>query len=128
MSTPTLELQRSIYGVLTGVLSVPVYDEPPEGASMPYVVIGDITETPALSHNVDGREVLVTVHVWSAYAGAAEAREIAGEVIGTLHRQRITVTGWQPVLLLLEFFDVLRDPGGVVRHGVIRLRGTVYPQ
>jgi len=120
--TSTYELQRTLYSTLSNVLSIPVYDEVPEGVAMPYVVIGDLYETGDPSHDVDGRQVLVTIHVWSNYAGAREAREISGQIIGALQFQELAVSGFRPVPFALDFFDVLRDPSGTYRHGVVRFR------
>ena len=127
MSTSTLELQKAVYAALSAALMVPVYDDIPEGTSPPYVVIGDIAEEGDYSHDTDGRQALVTVHVWSAYRGMKEAREIGGEIISALHFKELTVTGYRPVPLVLEFFDVLRDPGGTLRHGILRFRAWIRP-
>lgn len=124
---PSLDLQRALYATLSAALSAPVYDEVPEGAALPYVVIGDISEVGDYSHSTDGRQLLVTVHVWSSYPGMTEARQIAGDVIAALHFQELTVAGYRPVPFVLEFYDVLRDPGGTIRHAVIRFRAWMRP-
>ena len=124
---PTLDLQKAIYATLDAALSVPVYDEVPEGAALPYVVIGDISEVGDYSHSVDGRQMTVTIHVWSNYPGMAEARTIAADITAALHFQELQITGYRPVPLVLEYHNVLRDPGGTIRHGVIRFRAWMRP-
>ena len=115
------DVQAAVYTALSA-LGYDLYDAVPDAAAFPYVVIGDIAEAADESHTRGGRELTATIHIWSRYAGMKEVRDIAGSVIGALHHKPLALTNWRHVQTVLEFFDVLREPDGVTRHGVLRFR------
>ena len=42
-----------------------------------------------------------------------------------LHDSNISVTGFNLINLQFDFSDILRDPDGVTRHGVMRFRAII---
>lgn len=126
--SPILNLQAAIYtrlsgdATLTTTLGAGVYDEVPAGSAFPYVTIGEVTEAPRDTMGVTGRDVTVTVHYWSQAKGTKEIHQIHNQVDTLLDRWQPTVSGWNPSVMLLEFFDTFRDGDGVTRHGVARYR------
>lgn len=119
-----LPVQRALFARLTDELTCGVHDLVPEGATYPYVVIGEATDTPDNSHDRYGHDSTVTLHVWSTYHGTAEALGIAGELIGLLDHQPLTVTGFDTVAVRHRQTVVMRDPDADLRHAVVRFAIT----
>ena len=42
-----------------------------------------------------------------------------------LHNHSLSVTGFNLINLRFEFSDILRDPDGVTRHGIMRFRAVM---
>lgn len=126
--SPQWALQQAVYtrlsgdATLTSTLGAAVYDHAPDGSNFPYVVIGDVTETPRDTMGTTGRDATLTVHTWSQYAGSKQVKEIQSRVDELLDRWKPTVTGWTSVNMQQEFFETFRDPDGITRHGVSRYR------
>lgn len=118
MISPSLALQKAIYDRLSSV--VKVYDSVPEGAKLPYVVIGEDIATDWGTKLKDGQNVSVTLHIWSDYNGMAEAKEMASTVLEALTSEPLEVQGFDFVLCRLELLQFMVDPEGY-RHGVVRL-------
>jgi hypothetical protein len=126
VTTAALPLQRAIYARLAGdedlTALVGVYDEVPEGAAYPYVVLGDTVETPDEEHGRGGLVVMHTLHIWSKYRGFTEALNILGHVNRLLHRQPLTVAGFTDVSIAHDYSATLRDPDPQIRHVPARYR------
>lgn len=118
---PALAVQRAVYRTLTEDTELQslvsgVFDDVPEGTEFPYVVIGECTLIPDNYLTGFGREVRVTLHVWSRYRGFAEALEIADRVCQLLDHQPLTVEGWEHIATRLDFMETLHDPDPSLRH------------
>ena len=128
MTIGLFALQTAIYSALSGdstltsTLSCGVYDDTPEESAFPFIVIGEDTTTEYGTADVDGGSTTVTIHVWSQYKGSKEAKNIIDRVHPLLHDSSLSQTGFNLVNMRYEFSDVLRDPDGVTRHGIIRFR------
>jgi hypothetical protein len=124
--SPQWGLQQAVYARLNGdanlttTLGAAVYDDPPDGAGFPYVVIGEFTEVVNDTMGRTGRDLALTVHAWSQYEGAKQVRQIMSRLDVLLDRWLPTVTGWHATHMLQEFAETMRDPDGVTRHGVAR--------
>lgn len=114
-------IQAAIYQALS-TLSYPVYDDVPQGAAFPYIVIGDDTSIPFDDDCNVGAETTITIHVWSTYSGRLEVKQIMNAVYNRLHRQNLSIAGSYSITLNAEYQDTFLDPDGVTRHGVIRFR------
>lgn len=132
MSQASEATQRMIYTRLSGAISCPVYDEPPETPTFPYVTIGDAQEVMRNTIGRTGRNVLTDVNVWSrsgadaSQDGYAEALGIAAEVDALLDDyEPAPVDGWVVVLVQFEQQQTLRDPDGVTRRVLINYRVLV---
>jgi hypothetical protein len=128
-------LQRALYARLAGdpvlvAAGCGVWDDVPEDAAMPYLTLGEAVEVPSSSHDRPGRQVLVTLHVWSRYRGMAEANAVAGRVVELLdHQQRqIPVAGHH--LVAFRFVDAVpqRDPDPLIRHVPVRFRAETFQE
>ena len=131
MALHSVELQKAIYSALgsdsaLSALITGVYDDVPEGATYPYVVIGEQTAVNFGSKTLDGLEYTLTIHVWSQYRGRKEAKEIMEKIYDVLHESSLSVTGASLVNLRQEFETSLVDSDGITRHGVMRFRAVVF--
>lgn len=111
---------------LTVTLGARIYDDTPDGEPYPYVVIADFTEAPNDTMGTTGRDLTVTLHVWSRFRGFRECNRIANRIDQLLDRWLPTVAGWHTTAMLHEFYETLRDPDGITRHGVLRYRIHVH--
>jgi hypothetical protein len=98
----------------------------PQGVTFPYVVIGDDTEAPNDTMGTTGRDTTLTIHIWSKYVGKKQVKDIQNRIDILLDRWAPTVTGWNAVQMLQEFFESFLDADGLTRHGVSRYRVHVY--
>ena len=117
-----LELQKAIYGVLDTALTMPVYDNVPENAVAPYIVIGDDTFIEYDTDSLRGFEATITVHSWSTYRGRAEVKTIMGLIYEALHRAEFTIAGYNLIGCDCEFSESFLESDGLTRHGVQRFR------
>ena len=121
MKSPLLPLQKAIYDRLKVNLPCPIYDHVPDGATMPYVTLGEDTVRDWSTKLEAGQEVTHTLHVWSDYSGMKEAKEIIDQVIQALTSAPLQVEGFFVVLATLDMVETMRDPEGF-RHGIVRFR------
>lgn len=121
MRSPLLALQKALYDRLSQSLDCPVYDAVPQVAQMPYVTIGEDTAIDWSTKLESGQEVTHTLHIWSDYDGAMEAKQIADKVIQAITSQALELHGFYLVIAMLDMTEVIRDPDGY-RHAVIRFR------
>ncbi len=127
MSAALFEIQKAIYAKLTGdaVLMgkvAGVFDAVPPNQAYPYLVIGDATEVPWDLFGTLGNEITMTMHIWSRYAGFAEALNILAEINRVLNRAALVLTGYNTFVCIYEWSETLRDPDGITRHVPVRYR------
>ena len=118
-------LQRAVYDLLTGSaalaeLGCEVYDEVPEGAATPYLVLGEVDELADDTHTGLGSLVTITVHAWSRYRGYREVARSLDAVQVALHRARPDVDGHRDVSITHDSTTYQRDPDPELRHGIGR--------
>lgn len=114
----TAAIQTAIYGVLSAdstlaglsltdeTDTVEVYNDAPEGAGYPHVLISKATETPWHTFGVAtsglGWKDIIRVHVYSRYQGDREALAIHDRIVALLNFQPLTVTGYTSALVEYE--------------------------
>ena len=99
-----------------------IFDPAPEGASLPYLTIGEGSARDWSAKNFTGQEHLLDIHIWSGKRGGGEVRTLADQVSGLLMGQNLTLAGHQLVGLEFIFFENFFDGDGEVRHGILRFR------
>ena len=67
----------------------------------------------------------INIHIWSQYKGSKECKQIMDKVHDLLHDSSLSVTGFNLINLRFEFSDIMIDPDGVTRHGVMRFRAII---
>ena len=133
MSTGQFALQQTLFTTLNGdsqltnTLGASVFDDVPDtqAVSFPYVQIGEDTATDYSTKDVTGTETVINLHVWSRYRGSKETKQVMDRVHTLLHDSNLTVTGHNLINMRFEFGDVIRDPDGITRHGVMRFRAIM---
>ena len=79
-------LQGAIFSALSTALpDVPIYDEVPETADMPYIVIGKDSIDDNGTKLDDIYEISVEISIYSNYKGMKEVKEKSTEVIEALN-------------------------------------------
>jgi hypothetical protein len=131
MSIGQFALQTAIYSTLsndnnlTSTLGAGVFDEVTEGATYPFVALGEETATDYSTKDLIGSETTINIHIWSQYKGSKETKNIMDRIHDLLHDSDISVSGFNLINLRFEYSDIMRDPDGVTRHGVMRFRAII---
>lgn len=124
--SPSWLLQQAIYTRLSGdtelvtTLGCDVYDVVPQGATFPYVAIGDVTEDPNDTMGRTGRDLAVPFHIYSQYAGKKEVKLIHERIDELLDRWAPTITGWNATQMQHEFFETSTEQDGITHRGESR--------
>lgn len=124
-------LQVAVYGALNGNISAAVYDHVPPNAQAPYVVLGETTMVPWDTHDSDGSEETITLHIWDDAKGTRRMKQVMQQVDTLLHHQSLQLDGAGLVMLRQDFITTFRDavsPDEVWRHGVLRYRALISDQ
>ena len=131
MSIGQFALQTTIYSTLSGdntltnTLGAGVFDEVLDNATYPFVSLGEETAIDYSTKDLNGGEFTINIHVWSQYKGSKQTKEIMDRVHDLLHDSNLSVSGFNLANIRFEFSDILRDPDGVTRHGVMRFRAII---
>lgn len=134
MSDAVWALQRAVYQTLSADLNLQsligdparIYDDPPSGAELPYLVIGptQITDWAGVDR---GLQHDLRLHAFSAYAGRREIKQIMGAVYDALHEVDFTVDGHRLVNVRFVFADAVRRSDAGAYQGVMRYRAVTQP-
>lgn len=134
MMSAAWALQQSIFMALSGNATVTgllggarIFDDVPRGAQFPYVTFGQSMMRDFSTGSEEGREHVVTLHVWSRAAGRKEAHEIIDALREALHDASLTLTGHRLVNLRYELSEARRDPDGETYQGIVRYRAVTEP-
>jgi hypothetical protein len=145
----TLAIQTAIYGVLSAdatlaglslsidtstgaVTTVAVYNDVPDGATYPHVLISDSIERPW--HRFGGATTgigwydTVRLHIYSRYQGDKEAYQIRNRLVAMLNFQPLTVSGFSGSMVEYKPGRLLREAVEKIetRHVVDELHVKVH--
>lgn len=128
-----LELQPQVYttlrddAMLKQLVSQQIFDgQATSTAVLPYVVLGEIVEEAADMLSQQGRDIAVTVHVYSTYKGNKEVTPIASRIIQLLNRVQLPMgINWYIAMAKFESLQIVPDPGQA-RHAVMKFRYRVH--
>ena len=130
----SLNLQRAIFARLDGAIvidgtAVPIYDQVPDNAAKPYIVIGDDTSIDYSTQTHQGYECTLTIHVWSiSEMGRVEVKSILGMIDARIHNAAIDVQDATLINIQSEYQRTIIDPDNKTKHGIIRFRAVVFKQ
>tara|TARA_B100000424_G_C22791548_1_gene425069 strand:+ start:237 stop:635 length:399 start_codon:yes stop_codon:yes gene_type:complete len=130
MSLDAFPLQEALYSRLNGdstLLSLVngVFDSVPDDNDLPIVVIGEGTTTDNAMKDLDARDYVFTVDVFSSYRGMKETKNIMQRVYDLLHDFALSVSGANVITLRCEFTTQVIEGDGVIRHGIMRFRAFI---
>lgn len=99
----------------------------PARSEFPYVTFGQSVERDWSTGTEDGKEHVVTLHVWSRARGRKESDDILEAARAALQDAALAPGGHHLVNFRHEFSDVRRDPDGETFHGIARFRAVTEP-
>lgn len=129
---PSLELQIALiarlraFPALATLVGGRIYDAPPPSAAYPYVTLGEDQILPDAGTDYDGADVTLTLHVWSKATGFPETKRIAAAIRAALAAE-LPLTALRLVDLVYEGARYLREPDGLVSHGVVTFTALTEP-
>ena len=121
-------IQSNIYAAISGVISVPVYDQAPQDAPFPYVTIGDASAVDNDTDTDDTQLTNYTLHVWTRpdsgmkIFGKKEAQLIIGELKEALHLLKFSEAGYTFTENYRLTTDCFVDSDGKTFHGTITFK------
>lgn len=130
------EVQKAVYARLISVSAVTdllaqgedsVCDHVPSGSAFPYIVFGGLQSGPLETAAAGGRDVLLTLHVFSRQAGFKEIRAVMAAIHAALHDADFLVTGQHLVLCLETGSETVLEQDGETRRGTMRFRIVTEP-
>lgn len=127
MKTALLPLQISLFNRLSNDADLSkkvtgVFDSMPKNQSYPYISLGEDTANDWSTKTTTGEEITHTLHVWSRYDGKKEVKEIMNLILEAFSQPLSLDSGFIVEFSTVELMEVLNDPDGITRHGVMRLR------
>ena len=108
---------------LDALLAGRVFDQAPEGAETPNLVIGRCESRPVAAADC-GVEQRLTLTVVSRFAGMEEAKAVAAAVRACLEAAALEADGERTATLRTVFSDVFRAGDGRRTYAVVRLRAV----
>lgn len=129
-------LQKSVYAALAAApvlqtyLGAParVFDEPPEDAAFPFLLVGEASERDIAATGGETSEHIFLLHAWSRGGGRKEAKLILAAAHAVLHDQMLAVEGHRLVNLRCAESSVVREDDGETYHGLARFRAVTEPE
>lgn len=125
-----LPVQMGVYAALTQdatlmAMVTGIFDHVPDNSPFPYVAVGDLTEGQFETFARDGKDLTVTLHVWSQYQGFRQAHLVFNRIVEVLDNQPLELTGFTLVSIRHENTQTFTDADGITRHLVGRFRVVV---
>ena len=122
MKSPTLVLHKAQITRIELDTAYAVYDENPQDADYPYIVMGEIAARDWSDKSTPGQEVHSTLHIWSRYRGRKEAEEIYSAVLQAITRAELDLAPSFNAFGYFDSWDLITDLDGVTRHGILKLK------
>ncbi|MDO9610186.1 MAG: DUF3168 domain-containing protein [Brevundimonas sp.] len=122
-------LQKAVLAALKGDAAVAalvggrVFDQAPEGAEHPHLVIGRCDSRPVAADGC-GVEQRLTLTGVSRFAGSEEAKAVAAAVRACLHETVLEADGVRTATLRAAAAEVVRAGDGRRTYAVVRLRAV----
>jgi hypothetical protein len=120
-----INTQKAVYNLLSTntVLQEAtegVYDHVLQKAQKPYLTIGDISASLDASPSYDDFLIELEINIYAENYGRKTVLEIAEVVYDALHRQAVTVEGFEQINSYITSFDTaLNDDGKVYKANMV---------
>lgn len=104
-----------------------LFDFVPRDSVLPYVVLGDGSESDWSTATETATEHAVQIDVWSRSTGYKEAKQIADAICAALNNAALTISG--AVLIDLRYLDTAfsREPDGQTFRARLQFRAVTEP-
>ena len=101
----------------------PIFTRVPEKLNQyPYIVLYEAELNEDDNSETDCYDGTLTLHTWSDDRDLSEVGNIQKAIKNALHRQDFNFDGYGLIEIHQEFQTILRDPDGILLHGVQRYR------
>jgi hypothetical protein len=123
-------LQAALYtclhgdGVLTGMVTG-IYDNVPENARYPLVVIGDGFQQSLAADAAIGDDCQLTIYSYSKKSGRKETLMILDRIYGLLHYNTLTLSSGQTFQMHIDRVQTQAQPDADMVLGELRVRALV---
>lgn len=103
-----------------------IFDNVPDKTPWPFITIHCKPWSDRGSYTYEGLEGQLSVDVWYQPGGSTsvqgrgdkQVQAIQARVDALLHKQYLTISGWNTLQLRRAVIDILTDPDNVTKHGV----------
>ncbi|MBC8048821.1 MAG: DUF3168 domain-containing protein [Chitinophagales bacterium] len=134
MSSAGFALQSGIFQGLTGNAAVVallggqrVYDDAPQPVTFPFITINPTTARDWSTGTEPGLEHLITIHIWSRYAGRRQIYDVSDAIRDALDGAALILDGHRLINLRHQYSDLRRDDDGETYHAALRFRAVTEP-
>jgi hypothetical protein len=104
-----------------------IYDEPPRGATFPYITLGEMRISDYSTGSEPSVEHQLTLHAWSRQGGHNEAHVIASALLTALDEAPLALADNHLVNFRFAVADVRREADGRTYHALVRFRAVTEP-
>lgn len=116
---PLVAFQTALYTLLKSYRqTVPVYDDVPANAKLPFITLGGFTSKQVGSKTTNCWDISQQIHLWSDYNGKKEVNEMADNVSSLVTAYKITLSGFDVTSQDVDFFEAFEEEEGGY-HGIV---------
>jgi Protein of unknown function (DUF3168) len=101
-----------------------VHDQVPSepfGAKQAYIALGPSYVTTDDADCIDGAEIVFQLDAWSRSQGKVGCRKIVDAIKDALHQKDLELTENALVEIDIRFRNVVDDPDGQTKHGIVEV-------
>ena len=118
---PLVAFQTALYTLLKSYgQTVPVYDDVPANAKLPFITLGGFTSKQVGSKNTNSWDISQQIHLWSDYQGKKEVNQMADDVSSllTAYKMDLSASRFSVISQDVDFFEAFEEEEGGY-HGVV---------
>jgi len=104
-----------------------LYDDAPEDPVFPYLTYGSARSEDESADDAPMTAHILTLHLWSRYAGRAEVFDLLHIISSALHGADLSSAQQNVCALNVNYTDVFRTADRRTLHGVLRLSVKTQP-
>ena len=135
MSSISFSLQQAIFAALSAssdlqaLIGTPprLFDYVPRDSALPYVVLGDGSESDWSTATDTGTEHAVQIDIWSRIPGHRETKQIAEVIRTALNDAALAVSGATLIDIRHLATAFARQPDGQTFRATLRFRAVTEP-
>lgn len=130
------DVQKAVYARLvadSGVTAqlpagaASICDGAPQDRVFPYIAFGEMIGRPFETAEGGGRDIVLTLRIFSRYAGMKEVRQIMNAVSAALHGADVSIAGHHLIFCTEIAAETAIDDDGETRLGTLRFRIVTEP-